>query len=73
MLDNGIENLVKSLPSEALELIPNLSNDLTARKPELLEAKDACDAGRIALPTLAELFTTEYAEESDKSDDESLE
>lgn len=69
MLPNGIEDFTKSLPAEYAANIPNLLEDLTKLKPEILNAVDSCDAGRIVSPILGELFETEV-ESVDEIEDE---
>lgn len=69
LLPNGIEDFTKSLPAEYAATIPNLLDDLTKLKPEILNAVDSCDAGRIVSPILGELFETEF-EAEDEAEDE---
>ncbi|XP_055297162.1 uncharacterized protein LOC129565881 isoform X3 [Sitodiplosis mosellana] len=59
LLPNGIEDFIKNIPAEYLKDQSELKADLNKIAPELREAKDACDAGKIANEAVKELFKTE--------------
>lgn len=58
LLPNGLEDFVNNLPIDYQ--IPNLLDELNELKPQLLEAKDACEAGRITEELLGDFFDTEF-------------
>lgn len=57
LLPNGIEDFVDNIPIEYRD--ENLLAALNELKPQLLEAKDACEAGEITDELLNDLFETE--------------
>lgn len=66
MLTNGIEKFLKKIPEEYKSLIPK--TELNELAPKLEEAKDVCDAGKIALPVLGELFETDFEDADEQMD-----
>lgn len=59
LLDNGIENFVKSIPAKYIVAHPNIVQELTELVAEIKKAGSACEVGRIAIPVVGKLLATE--------------
>lgn len=59
MLENGIETFSKTLPEKYFKEFPHLLEDLKKIAPQLQNATDVTDAGRIADQFVQALFETE--------------